>query len=519
MALKPNKKGVLTGTKRKDKITWANSKAWRKAITVKAGNGNDVINFKKSKYKNKLYGEAGNDKIYGGTNIDYLNGGTGNDIIYGYGGNDRIYGGKGKDKLYGGDGNDKLYGGAGNDVINAGKGKNYIYYNLNDDFDTIVSGGGTDTLVLGNKVKILASWYNGNNLDLHFKYGRVTLKDYLKGNHSVKYVKAGSKTYSLDHFTEPYKIYVSDDEIRYENTYNDESKVMNSNKIVYGTPIKDSIYLDEEVSGCEIYTGKGDDEISAFVFEGYNTFHFKTGDGNDTFKGNCGFLVFDDETSVDGINITKGNDDILIKYNNNSDSVKIKDRDYARIKIANNTYGVGNEFGSYYDVDYFLGTNGNDNIQYSMYSNGDRTILLGDSSHGIDKLRIYDYSYENLGAYINIKSDGSYDKDLILFNYEFDYTYDEEIGELVVDSLYTCGTLNVKDYLDNQDSKTILNSDGYVFTMGDNFETVKAAVAGWLSDNGYDGQSVADAIEADSTNLGILMGADYFGKFEWTPQA
>ena len=69
MAIKPNKKGVVTGTKKKDKITWLSSKDWKRVLTVNAGAGNDVINFKKSKYKNKLNGDAGDDTIYGGTKI------------------------------------------------------------------------------------------------------------------------------------------------------------------------------------------------------------------------------------------------------------------------------------------------------------------------------------------------------------------------------------------------------------------------------------------------------------------
>ena len=52
MAIKPKGSKVI-GTKKKNKITWSSSKAWKKDLTVKAGAGNDVINFKKSKYKNR----------------------------------------------------------------------------------------------------------------------------------------------------------------------------------------------------------------------------------------------------------------------------------------------------------------------------------------------------------------------------------------------------------------------------------------------------------------------------------
>ncbi len=101
MAIKPKGKKV-TGTKKKDKITWTSNKLWKKALTVKAGAGNDVINFKKSNYKNTLYGEAGNDKIYGGKKVDKIYGGKGNDKLYGYAGNDVIKGGAGNDYIDGG---------------------------------------------------------------------------------------------------------------------------------------------------------------------------------------------------------------------------------------------------------------------------------------------------------------------------------------------------------------------------------------------------------------------------------
>lgn len=96
---KPNKKGVITGTKKNDKITWASS--WKKKLTVNAGNGNDIINFAKSKYNNKLNGGKGNDVIYGGKGNDIINGGAGNDKI-------TLNSAKGTIKMTAGSGNDTL---------------------------------------------------------------------------------------------------------------------------------------------------------------------------------------------------------------------------------------------------------------------------------------------------------------------------------------------------------------------------------------------------------------------------
>ena len=108
MAFKPNSKGVVTGTKKNDKIVWANSKDWLRALTVNAGAGHDTIDFRKSKYKNKLNGSAGNDTIFGGSNADIIKGGAGNDSLNGYSGNDSIYGEAGDDKISGANGADSI---------------------------------------------------------------------------------------------------------------------------------------------------------------------------------------------------------------------------------------------------------------------------------------------------------------------------------------------------------------------------------------------------------------------------
>ena len=61
MALAPNTKGQIKGTKGKDKIVWQNKKPWKKALTVDAGAGNDTV----SNYKDatSVFGKEGNDKI------------------------------------------------------------------------------------------------------------------------------------------------------------------------------------------------------------------------------------------------------------------------------------------------------------------------------------------------------------------------------------------------------------------------------------------------------------------------
>ena len=160
----------VKGTKKKDIITWKSSSSKYKSIIVNAGNGNDIINFKNSKYTNKLNGQNGNDKIYGGKKTDTIHGNAGNDIIYGYNGNDKLYGDAGNDKIYGGnnndyidggDGDDNLYGQNGNDKIYGGNGNDFIESGAGDDY---IDGGNGNDKIYGNSGKNTLYGGAGNDI-------------------------------------------------------------------------------------------------------------------------------------------------------------------------------------------------------------------------------------------------------------------------------------------------------------------------------------------------------------------
>lgn len=111
--------------------------------------------------------------------------------------------------------NDKIYGGKGNDLINAGKGKNQIFVYAGDGADVVENGGGTDTLIFkkGTKIKI---GIDDTNLRLYYSNSKsdfILLEDVVEyyvnedgleayqvntADTSVKYLKIGSKTYSLE---------------------------------------------------------------------------------------------------------------------------------------------------------------------------------------------------------------------------------------------------------------------------------------------------------------------------------
>lgn len=265
----------VKGTNGKDKITWQNKKAWKKALTVNAGAGSDIINFAKSKYNNIFYGEAGNDKITGGT------------------------------------GNDKIYGGKGKDTIKAGKGNNTIYFNKGDGTDTILNGGGVDTLVFAKETaKTLKAKISGKNIVLTGKKGKntVILKNYMNGEHSAQYVTIGKKKVKTEALL-PVK------------------NITGNTKTIKGTHLRDNITVNADdatvnalsgddtinVYGTEfnINPGKGNDVINLLnplSVPKRGTITINKGDGNNTINGIGDMMVFMDSAAL------TINSDGLVRY-------------------------------------------------------------------------------------------------------------------------------------------------------------------------------------------------------------
>lgn len=209
---------------------------WLKFKEIHGGDGSDTIysigaytdgNFDENKaqsyqggtsyFRNKIYGENGNDEIHANGFSDLVYAGDGNDTIYAYNqqyddyynsnstseifageGNDNIilknsarvqaFGEAGDDTidarlstadwngLNGGDGNDTIYGGSGIDLISGGKGDNYIDGGDGDDDigceadgDNIIYGGkGNDTITTSGTSKV----YGGDDDDtIYFATG------------------------------------------------------------------------------------------------------------------------------------------------------------------------------------------------------------------------------------------------------------------------------------------------------------------------------------------------------------
>ena len=278
----------VIGTKKKDEITWLNKSAWNKALTVKAGAGNDVINFKKSKYNNTIYGEAGNDKIYGGN------------------------------------GNDKIYGGKNNDTINAGKGKNTLYFSKGDGTDTVVKGGGVDTLVFSNeKLKNIKAKYSKNDVLLTYTDGKIKLKNYVKNGHSAQYIQVGKTKKAIEALL-PWNT-VKRSGRNYIGT-NKKDKVDSNtrNAVIKTYNGNDKVGLIEYDN--TVIAGKGNDTI---INDGSGTvLKFNAGDGNDTvnISEDSYYTMFEflDEKDINGVKYTAAKGGFKLTYNGGKDSVTIK---------------------------------------------------------------------------------------------------------------------------------------------------------------------------------------------------
>ena len=220
----------VTGTNKKDKITWQNKNAWQKALSVFANGGNDVINFAKSKYNNKIYG------------------------------------------------------GKGDDTISAGKGYNTVYFNKGDGKDTVLNGGGVDTLVFSKETKkTLKAKISGKNIVLTGKNGKntVILKNYMNGSHSAQYVIIGKKKVKTETLLAVKKINSASKSIK-GTQLRDKITSSADNAVINSLGGDDTITVSGD--NFTINTGKGDDVIN-LTGKAKGTVIVNSGNGNLVING------------------------------------------------------------------------------------------------------------------------------------------------------------------------------------------------------------------------------------------
>ena len=333
-------KGTIDGGVGNDTITSEGD-----VIYVYGGEGNDSITFNgNSSY---IFGDEGNDTITANSNstIEYgISGGDGDDVINYYGGvkdysiygRGGINGNNGDDtiniynsanKVNGEDGNDVIIihygnilrgisGGTGNDKLYCSdiNGCSFIF-GVGDGQDTIYSGSQTDTIEiygLNNNNQDISTadlTFIKKENDLIINYSdndNITLDNYFATEHSVKNVTTESGTTSLDTLL----------------VNNVVIQGTESNETINGTNYNDTIYGGN--GNKIINAGTGDDLINI----GYdnNIIKFSNGDGNDTINNSSinSTLWFTD-SQFNELKYSVNNYDLIITYNNNENSVTLKD--------------------------------------------------------------------------------------------------------------------------------------------------------------------------------------------------
>ena len=481
------KKNKVTGTKKKDKIVWQNKKAWKKALTVNAGAGNDTIDFSKSKYKNKLNGEKGHDSIVGGTK------------------------------------NDTITGGKGNDIIKTGKGTNTIVINKGDGNDTIYVQG-TKTNIKFNKPnskdKITAFEKKGNDLIVTCTHAKlkgekkavsekITFKNYYNNDGTLKNdnifivhkktvrLSSTMKGWKISGVKNVYRGTAKADTITgsknadtiYGNAGNDKINAGNGNDKIDGGAGNDNIYGESGTN--TLIGGKGTDKL--YSGTGADTFKFASGDGADTIYNATSLDKIEFTGAVDDLSYSKKNNDLVITRTTGTvkDTVTVSNFFNAADKInnlkVNNTEKAITEDALINIVGdgYIEGTNFNDNI---ITSNNNSTIIGGkgndilNAGTGVDTFKFA--SGDGNDMIINANSD-----DIIEFTGTVDkLEYEKDENDLLIKR--TTG--------DNVDTVKIAN---YYLSQNDNLKRIIS--------NGVEG--VVSYIEdSDNNTIEGTNGSDLF---------
>ena len=234
-----------------------------------------------------IYGNGGNDTITNnaGATANVIIGGNGDDYIVNNGTVAAIHGNNGDDTII----NNGTV--TGNIYCDTG-----IYNNTGD--NTVINEGTADAIIGG---------YGNNNITNN---GTVSIIQTEVGSNTI--INNGTVTSSISCGNNSYLA----------NNITNKGSCYDIN----GSAGSDTITNYGSVTRC-IYGGKGDDIITTKTDSSAGYMYFRAGDGNDTLnlRASVNNLKFGSDTGTKQY-IWNGND-VVIKYNNNLDSVTIKNFD------------------------------------------------------------------------------------------------------------------------------------------------------------------------------------------------
>lgn len=438
-----------------------------------------------------------------------INSGAGNDKVIGSKYNDTIKAGSGDDEINAGEGSDKIYGGLGD---------NKLYFKSGDGSDTVYSTkNANDTLVFTDaELDSLKFTKEKNNLIIT-GYGteddKITVVNYYKGNSSVKMITTKDNTLSIEEAIskQPTDETPENDSDNHDSEYdgkhivgtngNDKLNGTDKDDIIHGKLGADTIngyggndsidaFIDAKIDGgagddyirveygfSTIYGGSGNDEI--YGSGRHNEIYGE--DGNDTITGSSSYIDAgsgNDEINISGVPREKttvycgsGNDKVFTYSGETELYVYGEDGDDTFEINANNGYYYGGADNDKYIVNVINAT-----VKNTIYDNSGENDFL-----------VFNYvTKADISLYANVKSDGTYDKDLIFLE---KYS-DEKSATTIVKDYFGDGkieTIKVTSYYNIDDSK---------------FDNIIQEVASWLSSNNYDSvQAVMDSNNKDDISI------------------
>jgi Ca2+-binding RTX toxin-like protein len=306
------------------------------------------------------------EDVEGSNYNDYIYGNDSSNYLYGLDGGDTLDGRHGDNKLYGGSGYDKLYSGSGNDYIDGGS-----------DTDTV-------------------NYQNVKNDNLYVAPTYTTTEVSIASGHTVNGVTV--RLDRPDGVDDDFATFVNIDGDSKKDTLVSIENVVGSNyeDVVFGS--SSTNYIEGMGGNDLIFSGGGINFIDGG--DGRDMISYHTQDYRNAAGASLNSSYVDYLNGIDGINVTVGNDFVMIREQNGAN----KDRLIDLIKNVEDISGTrGNDLiiGGNGNNHSFWGHDGNDDLRGAngadfLYGGDGNDILRpeegkdhSDGGDGVDFLHLY----------------------------------------------------------------------------------------------------------------------------------
>ncbi|NCC30651.1 MAG: hypothetical protein EOM24_01360, partial [Chloroflexia bacterium] len=235
-----------------------------------------------------------------------LIGGDGDDELLGFNNRDNVIaGGAGNDTLIGSNDDDTLIAGPGNDVLRGGRSSDIYRFGSGDGFNTIEEGYDPEA----TDVVELAEGITPEDVTVRFTRERdmaVTLSD-----GTMILVRSQADRWAAGNGS-------GVEELRFaDGTVWDRAAL--AERAGVGTDDDDNIvsgYGDDVLDGAA-----GNDNF--FNLGGYDTYHFGSGDGQDTIEGGRGKIIFKEGIDQLGVSFAREGNDLIATVDTTGDTIRI----------------------------------------------------------------------------------------------------------------------------------------------------------------------------------------------------